>query len=61
MKSTSKTINATLKLVGKDVLYAGVGLITSILIAVAVNDNTSFVEIGQQFSAQFGKFIDKLF
>ncbi len=61
MRSTTKTIGGTLRLISKDVLYAGIGLATSILIAVAVNDNTSFVEVGQQFSEQFTKFIDKLF
>jgi phosphate/sulfate permease len=61
MKSTVKSVGGTFKLVGRDILYAGIGLLTSILIAVAVNDNTSFSEIWTQFSEQFIKFIDKLF
>jgi hypothetical protein len=61
MKSTVKTVGGTLKLIGKDILYAGVGLVTSILIAVSVNTNTSFSEIYHQFVGQFDKFIDKLF
>ena len=48
-------------MVGKDLLYAGVGLFTSILIAVLVNSDTNMSEIYQEFIGQLNKFIDKLF
>jgi hypothetical protein len=60
MNSANKTIKGTLRMVGKDILYAGVGLLISILIAVMVNDNTSLTEIYEQFTNQFVKFFDKL-
>jgi phosphate/sulfate permease len=61
MKSTVKSVGGTLRLVGKDILYAGIGLATSILIALSVNENVEFGEIMSQFGDQFTKFIDKLF
>jgi phosphate/sulfate permease len=61
MRSAKKSIGGTFRMVGKDLLYAGVGLVTSIIIAVLVNSNTSFGEIYHQFVGQFDKFMDKLF
>tara|TARA_R100001480_G_scaffold44368_3_gene57602 strand:- start:339 stop:1472 length:1134 start_codon:yes stop_codon:yes gene_type:complete len=56
-KSANNGFMGTLKLVSKDVLYAGIGLTVSILIAVMVNDNVSLSDISIQFTNQLNKLI----
>ena len=54
-KSANNGVGGSLKLISKDLLYAGLGLVISIIIAVLVNDNVTFSDISNQFIGQLNK------
>ena len=63
--SVSKnSISSTLRIIGKDFLFATLGLIISIVIAVSVNDQLSydsiFTTIPEEFVKGLSKFFDRL-
>ena len=61
LKISSRNTTGTLKLVGKDILFALIGLLISVTIAISVNPELKIRDIGTSFQNQSIKFIDKLF